>query len=370
MLERKKYDAVAGLERGSLRSRADDLTVGAEGPVLVNRLADTTSHRDRDAIDHSVVRLLFEFLSARSVTLYHLAKDESGEIQVALRASLRYGSDMVETGVGDEHEALPALTSDPLWQESQSTRGMATHEDVSRNSYRYVFPLDDHRQVVVGFLDVSLGATLPPRDVTMIQGVLRILKNQLALLDYGERDTLTGLLNRRTFEHRFEKIVETLRAQNAAAGDAKASWIGLVDIDHFKSINDLHGHLFGDEVLLLLSQIMRNTFRGSDQLFRFGGEEFVIVLDRADPHGANVAFERLRNAVREFRFPHGKGVTITLGYTRVAAADVVSTTCIERADTALYFGKRHGRDAVHEFESLIDRGLLKVAAVAGDIDLF
>src|SRR4029453_8016974 len=122
----------------------------------------------------------------------------------------------------------------------------------------------------------------------------RILRNQLALLDYGECDTLTALLNRKTFETRFDKLRQRLRPRPDAPESEGVSWLGLLDIDHFKAINDRHGHLFGDEVLLLVSRIMKNTLRGSDQLFRFGGEEFVIVLEDIGAVGAATAFERVR----------------------------------------------------------------------------
>jgi Diguanylate cyclase, GGDEF domain len=92
------------------------------------------------------------------------------------------------------------------------------------------------------------------------------------------------------------------------------SWLGLVDIDKFKCINDNYGHLFGDEVLLLVSQLMKKSFRGTDQLFRFGGEEFVIVLDHATTEGVEVAFDRLRETIAAFEFPQVGRVTISLGY--------------------------------------------------------
>jgi diguanylate cyclase (GGDEF)-like protein len=203
-----------------------------------------------------------------------------------------------------------------------------------------------------------------------VQGMLRILKNQLALLDYGERDTLTGLLNRKTFEARFKKLGNGPRASRGKAGaEELPSWLGLLDIDHFKSINDRYGHLFGDEVLLLVSQIMKRTLRGSDPLFRFGGEEFVVVLERVDEIGAQTAFERLRAAVEAHTFPQAGSVTISLGYTSIVAQDG-PTTCVERADAALYFAKRNGRNNVRRYETLIDAGALTAAQESSDIELF
>src|SRR6202011_3687326 len=104
-----------------------------------------------------------------------------------------------------------------------------------------------------------------------------------------------------------------------SAGSAawEPSWLALIDIDRFKSINDGYGHLFGDEVLLLVSQLMKRSFRGADQLFRFGGEEFVVLLDRASEPGAQIVLERLRTTIGEHEFPQVGQVTISVGYTRI-----------------------------------------------------
>jgi diguanylate cyclase (GGDEF)-like protein len=212
------------------------------------------------------------------------------------------------------------------------------------------------------------------------------VKNHLALLDYGELDTLTGLLNRKTFESHFHKLCQRLAPaegepahagpsapdgteRRAALQGREPSWLALIDIDHFKSINDGYGHLFGDEVLLLVSRLMRRSLRGADHLFRFGGEEFVVVLDRASEAGVLVVFERLRTAVEQHKFPQVDRVTISIGYTRINPRDI-STTCVERADAALYYAKSHGRNNVCSWEALHAAGQLTPRSGVGDIELF
>jgi diguanylate cyclase (GGDEF)-like protein len=143
----------------------------------------------------------------------------------------------------------------------------------------------------------------------------------------------------------------------------------VVDIDHFKRVNDVHGHLFGDEVLLLVSRLMHDTFRSTDQLFRFGGEEFVIVLDAGSAEAAQAAFERFRAAVAQHRFPQVGTVTVSLGYTQVRPTDSPASA-IERADAALYFAKRNGRDQVHCHERLLAEGQLATKALNAEVELF
>ena len=145
--------------------------------------------------------------------------------------------------------------------------------------------------------------------------------------------------------------------------------LALVDIDRFKTINDTYGHLFGDEVLLLLTRLMTSTFRGADKLFRFGGEECVIILDAASENGAFIAFERLRTAVEAFEFPQIGRLTISMGSTRIGARDT-PTTCVHRADAALYYAKQHGRNHLRDFESLVSTGELVAPAVDTDVEMF
>jgi diguanylate cyclase (GGDEF)-like protein len=230
------------------------------------------------------------------------------------------------------------------------------------------WPIESERDVV-GILVVEGMRELVSRDAELIGAILRILKNHLAALDYGERDTLTGMLNRKTFEASFEKLRQRLQASSTATTLVEPSWLALADIDKFKSINDSRGHLFGDEVLLLVAQQMAKCFRGADQLFRFGGEEFVIVLDHASESGARIAFDRFRAAVAAFEFPQIGHVTLSLGYSRITPEDG-PTTCVERADAALYYAKNHGRNNVRNFEELVAAGELSARAESADTELF
>ena len=83
-------------------------------------------------------------------------------------------------------------------------------------------------------------------------------------------------------------------------------WLGVVDIDHFKRVNDGFGHLIGDEVLVLVARIMRQSFRHYDRLYRFGGEEFVVLLRGGDEEDAKAAFERFRTNVESYLFPRSR----------------------------------------------------------------
>ena len=341
---------------------------------LLDSVAETTTHRDRDELDGALVRLLLQFLETRSVTLLRLV-DDTGIKRVASRVTMSQQHGEIVPAAAEDPSELPALADFPEWQDC-ALRNEVVRCSGADGRLTAVFPIHSGR-AVVGLLVIETPTLLTMREVDLVQGVLGIVRNHLALLDYGELDTLTGLLNRRTFEGYFDKLRQRMLSQelptegnppepNPAAQEP--SWLALIDIDRFKSINDGYGHLFGDEVLLLVSQLMKRTFRGADQLFRFGGEEFVVVLERASDPGAKIVFERLRSTIEEYKFPQVGRVTISVGYTRIESRDV-ATICVERADSALYYAKSHGRNNVQSYEALL--ASCEVAPrKGGDVELF
>ncbi len=334
--------------------------------VILNSIAETTTHRDRDGVHCAIVQLLLDYLDAESVAIYGLV-DEAGVTRLLNHAEVWRGSAHAPRVRCDDPSALRELSELPQW-ESCVRRQQVVQYSPSPGVVHAVLPIEAERDVV-GLLFINGRTHLRARAIDHINAILRILKNHLALLDYGELDTLTGMLNRKTYEASFEKLRQRLRLADAARGVKEPSWLGLVDIDKFKCINDNYGHLFGDEVLLLVSQLMKTCFRGTDQLFRFGGEEFVIVLDHATTEGVEIAFDRLRQAIATFQFPQVGRVTISLGYSQIYPTDSPSS-CVERADAALYYAKHHGRNNIRSYETLVAGGELSAKDGGGNVELF
>ena len=192
----------------------------------------------------------------------------------------------------------------------------------------------------------------------------RVYGNHMKLLDYSELDSLTRLLNRKTFDETFERLLQASSSdgldddmEDRRSGEDGAAWLAVLDIDHFKRINDNFGHLFGDEVLLRLAELMRKTFRSGDRLFRFGGEEFVVILNAEDQDQALRGFDRFRKTVETYEFPQVGKVTCSIGITAVSDMDI-PTDVIGRSDEALYFAKEHGRNQVQCYELLRKQGAI------------
>jgi len=181
----------------------------------------------------------------------------------------------------------------------------------------------------------------------------------------GETDPLTRLSNRRLFQSHLEAGVKRW----SSAGHAY--YFAMLDLDHFKRINDEFGHLYGDEILVHFANLMRNTFRSGDQLYRFGGEEFVVVYRVEPPDlSGEPTVERFRSAVESYAFPGGARVTVSIGYTRVTDS-TPAAVLIDRADEALYYAKAHGRNKVCGWDALVAAGELRFKdAPKPDVTLF
>ena len=168
-------------------------------------------------------------------------------------------------------------------------------------------------------------------------------------------DPLTGLFNRNALEQRLSE----LNGQPCDPFEGQSHAFLLCDLDHFKRVNDQHGHATGDAVLQDVAYTMRATLRAGDSIYRVGGEEILVMLPGAGHEDALEIAERLRVAVRERR-PVGVSVSLSIG-AAVAEPGVVDTDdMLSRADAALYAAKAAGRDLVY-----LDDYEPEMAAVSG-----
>jgi diguanylate cyclase (GGDEF)-like protein len=340
--------------------------------ALVDHLAELTGFRDRDRLDVTLVGALRDVLQPDSVTVWACV-GEPGQQRWLRRASLRRSD--------------AAAYSDPAWGELQSLPLLTDHSQrmsclVTQRVIIdagppcvFLLPLSTEHGVI-GVLEIETGAPLRAEDRRLVCSILRIYHNFHALLDYSERDTLTGLLNRKTFDESFLKVALAPRSPALPAGDARRAdapahevYMGVIDIDHFKLVNDRYGHLIGDEVLLLLSRLMRSTFRYGDHLYRFGGEEFVVLMRCIGADDALKAFERLRLNVQGYVFPQVGSATVSIGFTRVLPTDSPGTA-FERADRAVYYAKQHGRNQVRDHAQLLADGAIEGGPRIGAVEIF
>lgn len=206
---------------------------------------------------------------------------------------------------------------------------------------------------------VVVNGVLAQERIDFVRAGLQIYANQVKLLKRTTRDNLTNLLNRNAFEQKMRSLYARNGLHRRRSRElARNGCFAIADIDNFKRVNDTLGHVYGDKVLVLFAQIMRDSFRDDDLLCRFGGEEFVIVLSDIDIAVGMQALQRFKTAVAATEFPDGVKVTVSLGCTRLnleMSLDVMTA----RADKALYYAKTHGRNKLCYYEDLVRREKLE-----------
>lgn len=179
------------------------------------------------------------------------------------------------------------------------------------------------------------------RDLIVLEDIANIAASELELREHANVDMLTGALTRRAFMRDSARLKELLRRKGLAMT------VVMVDIDHFKSVNDKYGHASGDEVLKSVAMILKVNLREYDLLGRLGGEEFAIALEGDMEKALRIA-ERLRQAASSLKFTFADrptNVTASFGIAELRC-DEDFTEALNRADTALYAAKTAGRDRV------------------------
>jgi len=270
----------------------------------------------------------------------------------------------------------PLSTPIPIRHDKDLLACARTKDRISRK-----LPVTGGRRLVLPILGVSYVTALlvieGMREVgsedEVLARLVQIFSNQLYLLSRNELDGLTGLHNRQSFDERIKHLVlnaghDERRAHLPAA--ARHNCLALLDIDHFKMVNDRFGHLYGDEVLVQFSRLMSRSFRHQDMMFRYGGEEFALVLVGMTSEAAMPALEFFRQTLEAYEFPQIGSKTVSIGVADISPGESVDTI-INRADKAMYHAKQNGRNQVCCYETLVAGGkLAPVTVITGDIELF
>jgi diguanylate cyclase (GGDEF)-like protein len=327
---------------------------------LVDSVADLTALRDREELEIIMAMAASDLLGVSVSKLWRLAT-HSGELRLHERAWLADRRVTISDMPADTSD-LPTLASHRELHECYDKKIPLPIGPDADGRHRHIFPIVSPGGVV-GFLDVCRAAPLNDDQRRLTSGLLRIYQNQIETLNYCESDELTGLLNRKTFDASFGLLARI--AAPARAGMApferierrrpvnpnEPRWLAVLDIDFFKRINDRHGHVRGDEVLVAVAQLMRNSFRQADRLFRCGGEEFMIILEPTAARFVGGVLERFRMVVQAYDFPQVGEVTMSIGFTDIRPDDT-GLAAFRRADAALYAAKHGGRNQVICYEEL------------------
>lgn len=208
-----------------------------------------------------------------------------------------------------------------------SLESVLAHDNTPLGTFTYqsVQPLSERQRQFIADMEQQL---LQP-----LCNVLQFETNKkMALKDY-----LTDLGNRSYFEETYQRMLATANRENRPFS------LVVIDLDHFKRVNDTLGHATGDQVLVTFANLLKNSLRTNDYSFRFGGDEFVLLLGNDKQQRPELVAERIQKAVKNSQQLKDYGISCSLGFTGWEPQDTAETL-FERADKALYKAKANGRN--------------------------
>ncbi len=327
---------------------------------ILDHLIALTGERDLASLERLLARSLSEFLGndiAKEVVKIFHVRNLKDQIFTTMQSKRSIEGENITAAYKDALTYCFISGDDHLYIDPE-------------NNEVALYPLHNSQHEVMAV--IALPTLVDDPDIKrIIRQVIRVYQNYTSLIRDNEHDTLTGLLNRKTFEYRMQKMLTVMHKTKQRRDDQpnSAYFLAVFDIDHFKRVNDEHGHLIGDEVLLTFSQLMKRSFREKDMLFRYGGEEFITVFECAQAQDIDIVLERFRKLVETHQFPTVNNITVSMGYTQVLAYDM-TLQVVGRADQALYHAKECGRNQIQQYEKLLKTGILHEAKKVNDLELF
>lgn len=362
-------DRVHGLNAGAddfLTKPINDLALFARIRSLVRlkSMTDELKLRDKTGEQFGISENEDNKLADISGSKILLVDDDASQAQQIKSKLHEFGGEVIT--IPDPAQAVESTETidyDLIMVSTQLTTDdglhLCTHfrsQDKTRNTPLLIIIEDSDTDLLIKGLDMGINDYLiTPIDsnevVARVKIQIRRKKFQDALqakgqksLDMAIKDGLTGVFNRRYFDIHAEKML------NNSVTNGKPMALMLLDIDHFKSVNDTYGHQSGDEVLKQLPLRVQRSVRPTDLFARYGGEEFVVVMPDTSVQNAASVAERIRKAMMAevFTIPASPGTlakTVSIGVTFSEAGDTIQSM-LERADKALYHVKNTGRNKV------------------------
>jgi diguanylate cyclase (GGDEF)-like protein len=356
--------------------------------TLTEHIIKLTDHRDRELLELTLSKALIDLLRIDRVVIARVLSEEGIKRWLEVASLDVRGGGKVVDPLRVDFESLRELADEKDRLRCLQSRSLVEYAWAGEEGPRISFiPLyADTATDDEGVIEVHSGSPLNNGQLQVIEDMVHVFRNMYKLLAYSDRDALTGLLNRKSLDdtfysavleemdHGLEGETNSLEASVLPVAERRHRvppnyWLGTVDVDNFGAISDKSGHLIAEEVLLLVARIMNNTFRTYDRIYRLGGEQFAVLMHCPDEALVLAAFERFRANMEKFNFPQVGRVTACAGFTRVTADDSPSTS-LERAERAVDYAQRHGRNQVFSHDDLVRKGFFGDAVKVGAVDLF
>ena len=336
---------------------------------VVDSLVEITSNDDISLLAQSLVNTINELYPHIDLRLFNIKAIESN-ISIHLIACSDHTTKSIQKNSINKtwKKLLHAMFKEVM----AANEIIHFSSDITQKEHA-LYPVINEKNEILAIL-LSSAHKIKKGEEEVISGILKVYSNYLNILNRTQRDKLTGLFNRETLDQQIIQVLQSSLPEQVQSSEGyleanrrvdkhKKSFLGIIDIDHFKNINDNFGHLYGDEILVLIARFMTIHFtRFNDLVFRYGGEEFVIIVKADDIDNAYAAFERLRENIANHSFPQVGTVTVSIGFVEISN-QTSPQEVISLADQALYFVKDNGRNDTKNYHHLLEEGRIQQAVI-------
>ncbi len=318
----------------------------ASAPII-KQILELSRLRDIKELRNNITRAVDSILEIKTTELIHRvtyrntsgSDDEPTTLYAYHRTSLHGNI---------EKEPIPFAELDYTWPMAPRFSDVAKEPNI--------IPMNTDQEIIEYL--VFFAPNLDQQSIDNVEALVNVYCNQCELILSAEQDQLTGIYNRQAFARITAAMFSTQQTDSLEYHKLEHSaCLAIVDLDHFKKVNDKFGHSLGDEVLKLFAGMVKKSLRNSDYIFRYGGEEFVIILNDTDSRRAFDILNRLRLKAESIDYPKVGTITISIGYVPLEKEVGISKS-IDMADNALYFSKDNGRNMVSNYYDLRTRGLI------------
>lgn len=345
--------------------------------TFIEHVVKLTDHRDRDLLELTLSKALIDLLPLERIVIARVLHEdnESRWLEIA-RLDIKGGGRVIDPQRVD-FQSLVKLQDNADRVKCLQSRELVEIAWAGPEGPRVtLLPLfSDSRPEDVGVLELHSNAPLNKDSLTLIDALRQIYRNMYTLLEYSDRDPLTGLLNRKSLDDAFySAVLEDLEGLSGSKSSALAEaerrhrvpanyWLGSASIDNYALICEQYGPDVAEEVLQRVARILSTTFRTYDLLYHFEGEKFGVLMHCPDEALVLSAFERFRANVESYRFGSAGRVTVSCGFTGVRADDSPSSA-LDNTNLAVDFARRCGGNKACSHLGLVRRGFFGADAAA------
>lgn len=326
---------------------------------VLDSVVDITAQTESDTISESLITTVLQLTSANQVLVLDYNAEANPQFMVVACSDIFLFE--------EEKDAIERVLRNCVLS-GENVVEYCTDENQSLLASPIRYGEKDEIHAII----FCKAAQLKGDEVQLIEGLAKIYENYQKIISASERDGLTGLYNRKVLTTKIDLLLDRFLIQGTSIIDDPTHhhWVCIFDIDHFKQINDALGHVFGDEVILLVTAMMKKIFHDEDILFRYGGDEFVVIMHPQSREEMEATVSEFIDAVNKRDYGQAKEVSISMGAAAISDQELNAITVLGFADQALYKAKQNGRNQVAFYEDLIASGDLKSLKPEDDVELF